>query len=443
VLILGADFAPSSLPPALRIRFFARHLPEFGWRPILITTDPRFYESAVDPENERLVPDGLAVIRTRALEVRLTRRFGVGDVGMRSLWHHWSEIRRLCSKEQVDLVFIPVPPYIPMVLGRLIRKQFGIPYVVDFQDPWVTEYYWQLPRRQRPPKWPLAYAMSRLLEPFALRNASGLVGVSKGTIDCVTERYRWIQGVPTVEIPLGGEPADFEYLTRHLRTQRIFEPNDGLHHISYVGACIPGMYPAVRAVLEAVRSGLGRAPRLFSKLRIHFVGSSYAPPGGRSEAKVAQMAGEFGVAEFVDEQPERVSYLDSLQLLLDSQALLLIGSDQPHYTASKVFPYILSGRPILAVFHKDSSVIGILQDIDRARIVAFDHDTPASSNVELISRYFEEILISPQSAMWNVPGPSFDRYTTCAMAERLASFFDTVLRPSRISQAALVDNASR
>ena len=56
VLIVGPDFTPSSYPPALRIRFFAQHLREFGWEPIVLTTDPGYYEWEVDPENEKLLP---------------------------------------------------------------------------------------------------------------------------------------------------------------------------------------------------------------------------------------------------------------------------------------------------------------------------------------------------------------------------------------------------
>jgi hypothetical protein len=59
VLIIGPDFTPSSHPPALRIRFFSQHLREFGWEPIVLTTNPRYYESIVDAENEKLLPPDL------------------------------------------------------------------------------------------------------------------------------------------------------------------------------------------------------------------------------------------------------------------------------------------------------------------------------------------------------------------------------------------------
>ena len=47
---------------------------------------------------------------------------------------------------------------------------------------------------------------------------------------------------------------------------------------------------------------------------------------------------------------ERVAHLDALQIALDSDAVVVIGSDASHYTASKVFPYILSEKPGWAAF---------------------------------------------------------------------------------------------
>ena len=171
VLIIGADFSPSSLPPATRIRFFAKHLPQFGWEPIVLTTDPVHYDWDVDPENERLLPESLKVIRTSAWPKTLTSKLGVGDVGIRSLWAHWRALGDFCRKEKPDLIFIPVPPFVPMILGRLAHLRFGVPYLIDYIDPWVTEYYWSLPEDQRPRKWAMAYTLAKFLEPFSLKRA--------------------------------------------------------------------------------------------------------------------------------------------------------------------------------------------------------------------------------------------------------------------------------
>lgn len=427
VAIVGADFSPSSLPSALRLRFFAQHLEEFGWRPTVITTDPKYYEGEVDTENERLLPPSLQVIRTPAFSSSWTRKVGLGDIGMRSLWYHWRALVQLCRERKVDLIFITAPPHVPLILGRLIKMLYGIPYVLDYQDPWVTDYYWKLPRAQRPPKWALAYTLARTLEPFALKRADHIVTVSRGTSDSVMARYDWLKDSEPSEIPLGGETADFEYLRSHPRPATIFDPSDGLRHVSYVGAISQAMTPVVKAICLALRAGLERAPELFGRLRLHFVGTSYAA-NAEGEYKALPLAREAGVEHLVDERPERVSYLDSLQLLFDSHALILIGSEEPHYTASKIFPYILAQQPLLAVFHEASSVVSIMRETRAGHVVTYDSAAELESKTVEISEEFERLLLLPPEYQPPTCWKAFEPYTTRAMSARLAEVFDKIVR---------------
>ena len=423
VVIIGADFSPSSLPPATRIRFFAKHLPKFGWEPIVLTTNPEYYDSLTDPENEQLLPDGLEVVRTRALPTRLMRKIGIGDVGMRSMFHHWRALSRLHREKKIDLIFIPVPPSVPMVLGRLANMRFGIPYVVDYIDPWVTEYYWTLPRKQRPPKWLLSYALSRCLEPFALRRAKHITGVSRGTTDQVVSRYAWITDADATDIPYGAEADDFEYLRQHPRQNAIFDTNDGKLHVCYVGAYVETMEQTLRALFAGFRQGLERAPSLFERVVLHFIGTTYST-NGSDPFRVTAVARDCGVAEWIREHPQRVPYLDSLQIMLDAHALILLGSAEPHYTASKVFPYVLARRPLLAVFHEDSSVITILNEVNAGQVVSFNATESPSDRVNEISVRLEQMLVEDYDPQ--VRWEAFESYTTRAMAGRLATVFDSV-----------------
>jgi len=162
VIVVAPDFVPSSMPPSLRIRFMINHLSEFGWEPIVVSTDPKYYDWNVDDENYSLLSDNVRICRTKALPTKITKYFGIGDLSIRSIWFVWKEINSICSKEKINALIISVPPYYTMLLGRLIKKKFNIPYIIDYQDPWVTEYYWKLPRNQRPPKWLVAYYASKL-----------------------------------------------------------------------------------------------------------------------------------------------------------------------------------------------------------------------------------------------------------------------------------------
>jgi glycosyltransferase involved in cell wall biosynthesis len=424
VLIIGADFSPSSLPPATRIRFFATHLPQFGWEPIVLTTNHEYYESAIDPENEQLLPDWLEVVRTRALPASLMRKVGIGDVGMRSLLHHWHALSQLHKKQRFDLIFIPVPPSVPMVLGRLAYLRFGIPYVVDYIDPWVSEYYWKLPREKRPPKWALSYALSRCLEPFSLRRAKHITGVSRGTTDQVVNRYGWLTAADATEIPYGAEDNDFEYLRQHPRQNKIFDDKDGKLHVCYIGAYVESMERTLRALFAAFRQGLERSPRVFEKMVLHFVGTTYST-NDSDPFRVTAIARDCGADAWIREHPQRVPYLDSLQIMLDAHALILLGSLEPHYTASKVFPYVLAQRPLLAVFHEESSVIAILTEVNAGRAVSFNEEN-LNQLVNKISVHLEEMVLGnyvPQ-IRWEV----FEPYKTRALAGRLAQTFDAAIR---------------
>jgi hypothetical protein len=397
----------------------------FGWRPIVLTVDPEYYDSPVDPDNVNLLADSLEVVRTKAWRSSWTRKIGIGDVGMRSLWYHWQALKQICRKTKIDLIFIPVPPYVPMMLGRLAYEKFGIPYVIDYIDPWVTDYYWNLPRKERPPKWPLAYAMSRLLEPYALKRAVHITGVSTGTTDSVLNRYGWFASNQATEIPYGAESGDFDYLRRQPRANSIFNDNDGLLHLSCVGACIPSMYAAVRALFAAVRLGLGRDKELFDRLRLHFVGTSYSANGSASQ-DVLTMAREANIESQVTEQTTRVSYLESLQIMMDSHALFLLGSDEPHYTASKIFPYVLSRKSLLTIFHEESSVVRILDDIEAGEVVTFNSQSPPETKVKDISARLTSILRLPAGSEPSTNWSGFEKYTTYAMTQRLALIFDEV-----------------
>jgi hypothetical protein len=302
--------------------------------------------------------------------------------------------------------------------------RLGIPYVVDYIDPWVTEYYWKLPRAQRPPKWLLSYALSRCLEPFALRRARHITGVSRGTTNQVVTRYAWLSPDDATEIPYGAEAGDFDYLREHPRHNAIFDSGDGKLHVCYVGAYVESMEQTLRALFAAFKAGRQRAPEIFEKVVLHFVGTTYST-NGSDPFRVTAVARDCGVAEWIQEHPQRVPYLDSLQLMLDAHALVLLGSAEPHYTASKVFPYVLAKRPLLAVFHEDSSVITILRDVNAAEVVTFSAVENPDAKVNEISARLQQVLSEDYERQ--VHWEAFESYTTKAMAGRLARTFDAAV----------------
>lgn len=435
VIIVAPEFTPSSYPPALRARFFAQHLPAFGWNPIVLTTDARNYAVAVDVENEKLLDSQLEVVRTAALPLKWTRKLGFTDISLRTLWFHWRALNTICQSRRIDLIFISVPPNFPIILGRLAHARFGIPYILDYNDPILTNHYTNVPRDKRPPKWAVVRSVYGILEPFALRRADQVVGVADSYMAGLFTNYPWLQGTPATAIPFGVETTDFEYVRAHPQKNSIFDPHDGDIHISHIGAGGPQMANVLRAFFKGIQSLRQSDPELFLKVRLHFVGTTYAA-NAEGQFQVLPCAREFGLEDLVQEQPRRVPHLEAIQLLLDSNALLIVGSEAPHYTASKVFPCMLAGKPLLAVLHEESHAGKLIQELKAGTAVTFGSSRPLASVQNEISRAMRELLCSPPDGRPATAWEKFEPYTARAVTARLAEVFDRSVRSEGAEEAS-------
>lgn len=422
VLVVAPTFAPSSLPPTHRVRFFARHLPGFGWTPEILSVDPRFYEEPPDPEISRLIPPALRVTRAPALPVRWTRPFGVGDLAMRSFIALRAVLRTICVERRPDVILIPGPPWHTFLLGPIAKREFGIPFVMDYIDPWVNalgaDGRW----------WTKAYwfrEMAKALEPLALREVSQVVAVSEGTNDGVRARHPEMPASMFTGIPYGFEASDFDELRAHPRPNQFWEREDGRVHLVYVGAMLPKGYETLRALFGAL-ADLGRDdPIFYERLRLHFFGTTYA--AAPTEGLVEPIAREMGVADIVEERPARISYLDALNVMCSAHGILALGSTERHYTASKIFPCILSKRPLLAIYHEASSVCDVVRKAGAGELVTYsDTERAGARRSEIaaaVRRVASGVGYDPARVRWE----HFAEYSAENMTRRLAAVLDGVV----------------
>src|ERR1700734_3346049 len=100
ILIISPHFPPSNLAAVHRSRLFAQHLPSFGWEPIILTVDDKYYEEAPDPNLLRLLPPELRIERVAAF--RVTRPRLIGDIGLRAFFQLYKRAKTLIKKEKID-----------------------------------------------------------------------------------------------------------------------------------------------------------------------------------------------------------------------------------------------------------------------------------------------------------------------------------------------------
>jgi glycosyltransferase involved in cell wall biosynthesis len=433
VLMVSPHFPPDTNAATHRVRLLAPHLRKYGWEPTIVSVDPRDYDGRLDEGLAQLVPPDLRVVRCRAWPSRWTRRVGVGDLGLRAARGLHQTCSRLLAREPFDALFITIWPPYPALLGPMLKRRFHVPFVLDYQDPWVGA--WGKTAGPRPDGRPdLKSRLMRLvatrLEPWALRGVDAITAVSAGTYEEVLERNPWRRGVPCASIPLGGEQADFEAARRDNRPNVFFDAADGLCHVCYVGTLLPMGFETLRAVLRAAALLRQRQPEVYGRLRLHFFGTSnmtdpQAPP------RVLPVAHELGVTECVTEHPPRVDYLHAIRVQTQATALLLMGSSERHYTASKLYPALLSRRPLLAVYHEVSSVVSILQRAaspPTVRLVTYDDGRRAEAQVEAIAHELEELVRQPRFDADQVCWDAVAQFSAEALAGKLAGVLDQVRR---------------
>ena len=127
--------------------------------------------------------------------------------------------------------------------------------------------------------------------------------------------------------------------------------------------------------------------------------------------------------------PGRLDYLDALSVLTHASGILLLGSSERHYTASKLYPALLAKRPILALFHQASSVVSILRAAacePTVRVLTYGDGPPDEARVGEAACHLRALAAG---GVYHAGDVSFDRVAGVSsrqLARQLAAVFDRV-----------------
>lgn len=426
--MISPHFPPDSSAGTHRVRLLAPHLADFGWTPTVLTVAQQDYEGRVDPELASLVSPALDVVRVRALPARVTRVFRLGDLGLRALPCLRRAARTLHGTRPFDAVFITIYPTYPALIGPTMKRRFGVPFVLDYQDPWVGAWGLNVGGGQggavdAKSRW--TRALAERLEPRVLRAADGVTAVSARTYEDAIERTGSAPRA-VAEIPIGWDPADIDAVKSRPAHPTLI-PRDGRLNICYTGTLLPLGVAALRTVLGGARALVERDPQLADRLRFHFFGTSNQTAGGA--ARVLPHARELGVEHLVHEHPARLDYLDALDALRQADALLLVGSSERHYTPSKVFPALLANKPIVAVYHQESTAVEMLRSAappPASHVITFDDRRPVESTVGCIADALRNLIRGTGSTV-AINRTPLEPWSARTLAGRLAALCDRIV----------------
>lgn len=401
-----------------RVRMSLPYFRDNGWEPTVMTVDEQYANGFRDELLLETFPSDIEVIKVAAYSEELTRKVGLGSLSLRSLMHFKKAGNQLLKNRKYDLVFFSTSMHHVCALGRYWKRKFGIPFIIDMQDPWRNDFRIGKKKQVSEFKFWVAYNINKYMEAYTMPDVDGIMAVSQSYIDTLKERYPSIKNIPARVITFGASTVDFDLVVRKRLLPSVIDRENGKINVLYMGAVTPFFIPLIRLFFQA----LIEHNEQLNKYHFYFIGTSYVQ--NSRTTMVADLAQELGIGEHVTEVPDRAPYLNALATLKAADILFIPGSTDAGYNASKVYNNILSQTPIFSIFHKKSTVISEIENAHAGVVYSFDNMDDAEKMKIDVYRKWKELLENRDK----YPGRerTYD-FTSDIKTAEICSFFDEVI----------------
>lgn len=344
----------------------SKYFPEFGWEPVILTTEGGTYPSIdesllkeVSPETKvfRTVPkeqfglynkltgkkgknvsvgfigmDQKNPIQKMALFVRANYFIPDARIGWNKTALHKAE--ELIKNEQIDTIITTGPPHSTHLMGLELKKRHRIKWLADMRDPWVNVYYNKVfPRTQK------TKDKDQSLEDNVMRWADAVTVVSPGLKKEFEGRARKIEIIYN-----GYDSEDFSSISK--------SPSDKFV-ISYVGNFksnqdVPLFWQALSDITFNKKEERER-------IRIQLTGNVHPT--------ILETIDRFGLTPNLELSPF-VSHDKAIQQMINADRLLFIipkVADNELIITGKLFEYLASETQMISIGPEKGDAAQILK----------------------------------------------------------------------------------
>jgi glycosyltransferase involved in cell wall biosynthesis len=285
-----------------------------------------------------------------------------------------------------------------ILIGWLLHRLTGKPWIVDFRDSMTEPDY---------PRDPATWKVYRWLEKIAERDATRLIFTASSALRMYLERYPNLSPARCSLILNGYDEEDFRDLaigpgipSRPLR----------LVHMGLLYPIERDPRPFFRAISQLHKDGILDAARLRIELRASGFESTYG-----------LMIRAEGLENLVHLLPP-LPYREALQNSADADGLLLFqAACCDHQIPAKVFEYLRLAKPILALTSHTGDTASLLRQTGGATIVD-------SADWQAIYRVLPEFLKAVETCCHPQPEPNLlEQYSRKGQAHALAHLLNEVI----------------
>jgi glycosyltransferase involved in cell wall biosynthesis len=434
ILFISYLFPPVAGGGVQRSSKFVKYLPQFGWRPIVLTVKEP-YDFYRDDELMKDISADSIVVRTTSIEpMKWVRKFlkkktqkalenGLTQTPKQKslkpgflvklktyilfpdneiLWLPfavWKGIW-LIRKNKPVLIYSTASPFTDHLIAFILSKLFKLPWTSDFRDLWVDRP--NFPKN----KWRLF--IDRKLEKKVIQNADRVITATS----LMAEHFRKLyQGEKYLPITNGYDEEDFLEIEDQ-------NPDEQIFTITYTGILNKEQNPQkfFKALSEVINSN----DDLRNKVRLRIIGQ-LDNPGDFENLNYFRQVG-------LDKHSELISYLphkEAIKEMCKATVLFLFVGEYLHnegILTGKIFEYLRSGRPVLAVVPPNGLAAEIIRNTNSGIVVSNESVEEISSGILSLFNHYKENRLD---ISFNRKG--IEQFSRRNLTQKLSEVFDKLL----------------
>ena len=294
-------------------------------------------------------------------------------------------LKKYIQENNIDTIVTSGPPHSLHLIGLQLKKELNIKWFADFRDPWTTIGYQKALKLS-------AYANKKhkTLEKLVLTSADTIIVTSKTT----RQEFQAITSKP-VEVITNG--YDIE--------KKVSFVLDEKFTLAHIGSFLSERNP--RILWQALKELVSDNTDFKNDFRLKLIGAT--------SQEVLDTISEFKLNDYV-QNLGYVSHQEAVAHQRKSQVLLLIeidSKDTQSIIPGKLFEYMVSERPVLAIGPKDSDFAEIIRETNTG--VFFRYDEKEKLKNQLLDYYLEF-----KTKKLNITPVGLQKYSRLKLTEHLA-----------------------
>ena len=434
VLIITYYWPPSGGSGVQRWLKMSKYFPENDWQPVIYTADGAEYP-VEDLSLEKDVAPEAEIVRRNIIEpysfykkflgIKKDEKIKAGFINEGKKKSAWKEnvsvwlrgnlfipdarcwwikpsvrfLKKYLDKNPVDAIISTGPPHSMHLIAKELHKKFNIPWIADFRDPWTDiDFFSELKLTKR------SLNKHHKLQYQVLTEANKVVTVG----------WDWAKGLENhgaknVAVITNG--YDFNIEEKLTKTE--LSHDFTMSHVGIVGAArnATRFWEALGDIIKE-----DKIKDFSNLLKIRLIG------------QVDNSVIESIKKNNLENNVEIIPYIPHEKVIIEqssSQVLLLFINNSPNakgIMTGKIFEYMASGRPILAIGPTDGDTAIILDKTQSGIIVDFeDKEGIKEVIVDLFNRFKGNQLVTKKNKV-------VENYSRRALAKEYVNLIEEILK---------------